>query len=76
MALLQKQQEDRSELQKRIGTELQEKLRKRAELEPNAPDGVADSVYMENKKESTPLMWLWLTLLAGFILFSLWIIIS
>ena len=75
MALFITQDSDRSELQKRLETELQEKLKKRAELENKTPDGVEDSAYMEGKKSTTSIAWVWFLLLGAFLLISLWIII-
>lgn len=76
MALFIKQDSDRSELQKRLETELQEKLKKRAELENNPPDGVEDSAYMEGKKSTTSIAWVWFFMLGAFLLVSFWIIVS
>lgn len=58
MALYVRQSDDRSELQKRLATELQEKAKKKA-LEAERPDGVADSNYLENTKQTTSLAWVW-----------------
>lgn len=58
MALYVKQSDDRSELQKRLATELQEKAKQRAK-DAERPDGVDDSRYMENTKPTTSLAWLW-----------------
>lgn len=76
MALFLKQDSDRSELQKRLETELQEKLRKKADLENKLPDGVEDSLYMEGKKSTNSYVWVWILLLGAFLLLSLWIIVS
>ncbi len=76
MALFLKQDADRSELQKRLETELQEKLKKKAELENKKPDGVEDSAYMEGKKSTSATIWIWLLLLLGFLIFAFWIIVS
>lgn len=58
MALYVRQSDDRSELQKRLATELQEKAKKKA-LEAERPDGVSDSSYLEGTKQTTSLMWVW-----------------
>ena len=75
MALFIKQETDRSELQKRLETELQEKLKKRADLDNDLPDGVDDSAYLENKKATGANSWIWLLLFVAALLGSLWIII-
>lgn len=76
MALFLKTESDRSELQKRLQTELQEKLKKKAELENKKPDGVEDSAYMENKTGTSKMMGFWILLLIAFLIFSFWIILS
>lgn len=58
MALYVRQSDDRSELQKRLATELQEKAKKKA-LEAERPDGVSDSNYLEQTKQTTSLAWVW-----------------
>ena len=75
MALFIKQETDRSELQKRLETELQEKLKKRADLDNDLPDGVDDAAYLENKKATGANSWIWLLLFVAALLGSLWIII-
>ena len=61
MALYVRQSDDRSELQKRLATELQEKAKKKA-LEAERPDGVSDSNYLEETKQTTGLAWVWVLL--------------
>jgi hypothetical protein len=58
MALFIRQSEDRSKLQERLAAELQEKARKRAEVE--RPDGVTDSNYLKDTKTTTSLAWVWI----------------
>lgn len=58
MALYIRQSDDRSELQKRLATELQEKAKKKA-LEAERPDGVDDSAYIKDTKQTTSLAWVW-----------------
>jgi hypothetical protein len=59
MALFIRQNEERSELQRRIAAELQEKARSRAESE-NKLENIEDSQYMQGTKRTTSLAWLWL----------------
>ncbi len=55
------QQNDRTELQKRIAAELAEKARKKADTpDGDRPDGVDDSAYLEKTKQTTSLAWVWL----------------
>ncbi len=58
MALFIRQNEDRSKLQERLASELQEKAKARA-LEQERPDGVDDSRYLEGTKRTTSLAWVW-----------------
>lgn len=59
MALFIRQNEERSELQRRIAAELQEKARSRAESE-NKLENIEDSQYVQGTKRTTSLAWLWL----------------
>lgn len=65
MALFVNQKNNRTELQERLAAELREKAKRQAEIE-NAPrpDGVDDSAYMKDKKQTTSLAWLWLLIAA------------
>ena len=63
MALFVRQDENRTELQKRLATELQDRARKKAE-EAELPDGVTDSQFIKGTKETTGLLWLWLIVAA------------
>ena len=64
MALFVRQDENRSELQKRLATELQDRAKKKAE-EAELPDGVTDSQFIKGTKETTSLLGLWLVLAAA-----------
>ena len=59
MALFVRQDENRSELQQRLATELQDRARKKAE-EAELPDGVTDSQFIKHTKQSTGLLGVWL----------------
>lgn len=63
MALFLKQDTQRSELQQRIATELQEKA-KRKSTESDQPDGVTDSAYLKDTKSTTSLAWVWAVIIA------------
>jgi hypothetical protein len=58
MALYIRQQEKRTELQERLAAELQEKARAKAK-EAELPDGVTDSHYIKNTKQTSSLGWVW-----------------
>jgi len=71
MALFVRQDENRSELQQRLATELQDRARKKAE-EAELPDGVTDSQYIKGTKETTSLLWVWILIgvfIVGFIIY-------
>jgi len=57
MALYVKQQEQRSQLQDKLAAELQERAKLKAAGE--LPDGVEDSRYIENTRQTSRLAWLW-----------------
>jgi len=59
MALFVRQDENRSELQQRLATELQDRARKKAE-EAELPDGVTDSQYIKETKEGSKLLGVWI----------------
>ncbi len=60
MALFVNQESNRSKLQERLAAELSEKAKKRAQDEAaNLPDGVTDSNYLKNTKQTTSLAWVW-----------------
>ena len=63
MALFVRQDENRSELQQRLATELQDRAKKKAE-EAELPDGVEDSRYIKGTKQTTSLAGVWLIILA------------
>jgi len=58
MALFIRQDENRTDLQKRLATELQDKARKRAE-EAELPDGVDDSQFVKGLNDTSNWTWLW-----------------
>ena len=72
MALFVRQDENRSELQKRLATELQDRARKKAE-EAELPDGVTDSQFIKNTNEGSKLLGLWI--IVGILIFATAIIV-
>lgn len=73
MALFVNQADDRTELQKRLATELQEKAKQRAKL-ADRPDGVDDSQYIKGTKSTTSLAWIWALLILIVLALIIWII--
>lgn len=56
-----KQNENRSELQKRLDAELRAKAAARSKSEDfDRPDGVDDSAYIKGTKQTSSLAWAWL----------------
>lgn len=58
MGLFIRQDEERTELQQRIATELQERAKARAEAD-NQFDDIEKSQYLQGTKRTTSLAWLW-----------------
>jgi hypothetical protein len=72
MALFIRQNEDRSKLQERLAAELQERAKQRAE-KPDLPDGVNDSRYIEDTKQTTSLAWVWILIVLIAIALFIWL---
>lgn len=73
MALFIKQDfDERSELQNRIATELQERSKKRSGM-ADRPDGVEDSQYIEGTKVTTSLAWVWAIIIIVTIGIVIWL---
>ena len=70
-----KQNETQSELQKRIAAELQDKAKKKA-FETDRPDGVDDSAYIKDTKQTTSLAWAWILILAAIVGIAIWLIVA
>lgn len=75
MSLYLRQQDTRSELQEKLAKELQER-NKQKQKEFEQPDGVTDSAYLRDYKESGSLTWLWVTLLLIGVGLGVWLIIA
>lgn len=64
MALFIRQSEDRSKLQERLAAELREKAKQTQQAsDGKQPDGVRDSKYLEDTKETTSLAWVWVAII-------------
>ena len=75
MGLYLKQNDNRSELQEKLAMELQDKARKKAK-EEELPDGVTDSAYLRDTKQTTGLAWAWVFIIIAAVVIALWIIVS
>ncbi|HWT40675.1 MAG TPA: hypothetical protein VN081_05425 [Dongiaceae bacterium] len=75
MSLYLRQQDSRSELQQKLAAELQEKAKRKA-AETELPDGVTDSAYIKNTKETTSLAWVWVLIGLAIIGLTIWILIA
>jgi len=74
MAIFIRQDENRTELQKRLETELQARAKKRAEVDDKLPDGVNDSRYIEGFKKTTSLSWIWMAIIIIAIGIFIWLV--
>lgn len=64
MALFINQESNRTKLQERLATELNEKAKKKALLEKkDIPDGVDDSNYLKNTRTTTSFAWVWIVII-------------
>jgi len=59
MALFIRQQDQQSELQKRVAAELQDKARAKAK-EAELPDGITDSAFIKGTKQTSRSAWIWI----------------
>jgi len=62
MALFIRQDEQRSELQNRLATELQDRAKERAKS-ADRPDGVEDSQYIKGTEKTSNLAWVWVVII-------------
>lgn len=75
MALFIKQDEQRSELQKRIAAEINRKSRDKS-LVQDKPDGVDDSQYIKNTKTTTSLAWVWAIIVIAVVAVIIWLTVA
>ncbi len=76
MGLFVNQESNRTELQKRLQQELSDKAKKKAEIIADQPDGVDDSAYIENTKQTTSLAWVWVVIIAVAVIATVWFFIA
>lgn len=72
MALFLKQDDDRSDLQKRIAAELQAKMAGKPKQQ-DLPDGVEDSQYIKGTKQTTTLAWVWILIIVAAVGITIWL---
>ena len=72
MALFIRQDDERSELQKQIATELRRKSIEKSKL-MDRPDGVEDSQYIKGTKITTSSAWVWAVIIVGGIGLVVWL---
>ncbi len=71
------QQDNRTELQKRIAAELSDKAKKKNNpSKQDMPDGVDDSAYIEGTKQTTSLAWAWLLIVIAAVGILIWYFIA
>lgn len=75
MSLYLKQNETRSQLQDKLAKELQERAKEKAKTF-DQPDGVTDSAYLKNTKQTTSLAWVWVLITLAVIGIALWLILA
>ncbi len=76
MAIIHKQQDNRTELQKRIAAELSEKAKKREKPTHERPDGVDDSEYIKGTKTTTSRAWVWIFLVTIVVVAAVWYMVA
>jgi hypothetical protein len=75
MGIIVNQQDNRTELQKKIAAELSEKAKKKHDYTGERPDGVDDSAYIEGTKKTTSLAWVWILIVAIAVIAAVWLFI-
>lgn len=76
MALFIRQNEDRSKLQERLSSELQERHKQR-QLKENKPETVEDSQYLKEMEDGSSISFVWVILIivaigiAGYFIYTL-----
>lgn len=71
MSLFVNQENTRTKLQERIAADLAEKAKQKALIaDQDRPDGVNDSQYMKNTKQTTSLAWVWILIAIAVVVVS------
>ena len=74
MGIFVSQDDDRSELQTRLATELQDRAKQRAKL-ADRPDGVDDSQFIKGTQKTSSLAWVRILIIVFAIGISIWLIV-
>jgi len=77
MGIIYNQESNRSELQKRLAQELSDKAKKK-NLDPASqlPDGVDDSAFVKDTKQTTSLAWAWVLIVIAVVAILVWLFIA
>lgn len=75
MSLYLRQQDTRSDLQEKLSKDLQERAKQKAKTF-DQPDGVTDSRYVENTKQTSSLAWVWAVIFVAAVGLLVWLIVS
>ena len=75
MSLYLRQQDTRSDLQEKLSKDLQERAKQKAKTF-DQPDGVTDSQYLKQTKQTTSLAWVWVLIFMAIIGVVIWLIAS
>lgn len=73
MGLYVKQQNTRSELQEKLAADMQERAKQKAKTF-DQPDGVTDSAYIKDTKQTTSLAWVWVVIFLAVIGIMIWLV--
>lgn len=74
MAIIVDQNSNRTKLQEKLAAELIEKQKRKAKLDDQkAHDGVDDSAYIEDTKQTTSLAWVWIVLFVIVVVVAVWL---
>lgn len=75
MSLYLRQQDTRSDLQEKLSKDLQKRAKQKAKTF-DQPDGVTDSRYVENTKQTSSLAWVWAVIFVAAVGLLVWLIVS
>ena len=70
-----KRTETRSQLQDKLAKDLQERAKQKAK-EFEQPDGVTDSAYLRDTKQTTSLAWAWVLIAVAATALVVWLIVA
>lgn len=74
MAMYLRQNDKRSDFQKRLADDLKEKAKQKALEDVELPDGVKDSAYIRDYTGPSRLLWLWVLLAVVVLGVIFWVI--